>query len=73
MAKIKKSDIALIRTVFLILLSLLCFVVGFSVSNKMYSQRRNPYVPRIKIRPNKSSGVPQNQTAMFYLEPTEAD
>ena len=73
MAKIKKRDIALLRTVFLILLSLLSFVAGFSVSNKLYAQRRNPYVPRIKSRPNKSFGVPQNQTAMFYLEPTEAD
>ena len=73
MAKIKKRDIALVRTVFLILLSLVSFVAGFSVSNKMYSQRRNPYVPRIKSRSNKSSGVPQNQTAMFYLEPTEAN
>ena len=73
MAKIKKSDIALVRTVFLILLSLVSFIAGFSFSNKKYSQRRNPNVPHIRRTPDRYFGVPQNQTAMFFLEPEEAD
>ena len=72
MAKIKKSDIALVRTVFLILLSLVSFVAGFSFSNKKYSRKRNPNVPHIRSIPDRYFGVPQNQTAMFYLEPQEA-
>ena len=68
MAKIRKKDIALVRTVFLILLSLVSFVAGFSVSNKRYSSERNPMVPRIRSVPEKFFVVPQNQTAMFYPE-----
>ena len=73
MAKIKKSDIALVRTVFLILLSLVSFIAGFSFSNKKNSQKRNPNVPRIRSTPDRFFGVPQNQTAMFFLEPEVTD
>lgn len=71
MAKIKKSDIALVRTVFLIFLSLVSFIAGFSFSNKQYSQKRNPDAPRIRSTPDRFFGVPQTQTAIFHHEPSE--
>ncbi len=67
MPKIRKKDIVLVRTVFLILLSLVSFIAGFSVCNRMDTLRRNHNIPRIRSMPNKSFGVPQNHTAMFYF------
>ena len=68
MVKIRKKDIALIRTIFLILLSQLSFITGFCVSHKIYSKRRNPNLPHIRSTPDKFFGLPQDQTAMFYSD-----
>ena len=68
MSKIRKSDLIFIRTTFMILLTLLGFMVGFAVGRSIYAveAKGQSVVPQIRIVP-KESQKPQGQYADLFL------
>ena len=68
MSKTKKSDLIFIRTTFMILLTLLGFMVGFVVGRSISSveANRKTVVPQIQIVPKESQKA-QEQYAQFNL------
>ena len=67
MSKIRKSDLIFIRTTFMILLTLLGFMVGFAVGRSIYAveAKGQSVVPQIRIVP-KESQKSQGQYADFF-------
>ena len=56
MSKTKKSEVIFIRTTFMILLTLMGFMVGFAVGRSIYSveAKGKTVVPQIRIIPKES-------------------
>ena len=68
MSKTKKSDLIFIRTTFMILLTLMGFMVGFAVGRSISSveTNRKSVVPQIRMVPKEAQKV-QEEYASFLL------
>ena len=64
MSKTKKSEVIFIRTTFMILLTLMGFMVGFAVGRSIYSveAKGKAVVPQIRIIPKESQKTPKQFT-----------
>jgi hypothetical protein len=60
MAKVTKGDLFFLRTAFIILLSLLCFMVGYVVGiTRLSNTAEKPLAPQIRIIPNTADEKPE--------------
>lgn len=64
MSKKGKNEVIFIRTTFMILLTLMGFMVGFAVGRSIYSVEANgnAVVPQIRIIPKESQKTPKQFT-----------
>ena len=68
MSKTKQSDLVFIRTTFMILLTLMGFMVGFSVGRSIYfvEVKGKTVIPQLRIVPKESQKT-QEQFADFLI------
>jgi hypothetical protein len=70
MSKKTKSEVLFIRTTFMILLTLMGFMVGFAVGRSISSveTNRKTVVPQIRIVPKESEKTQEQYVQLFLYE-----
>lgn len=71
MGKKKTPDIKTIRTIFMMLLACISFIMGFTVSDKWHSKlisNRQADIPYIRINPRNRLNYQKKVPVIFYPE-----
>ena len=70
MSKKGKNEVIFIRTTFMILLTLMGFMVGFAVGRSIYSveAKGKAVVPQIRIIPKESEKIKEQYTELLLYE-----